>query len=106
MDKVIFNAERPTTRVKLPSTGITIEIYSSLLIVDADILNAKDIVDGSIEQTKKIFTKLIKSWNWYKAAEDAEALPITEENVGLIHAEDIPVITEAIEAFRKEQKKS
>ena len=106
MDKVVFNKERPTTKIKLPSTGITIEIYSSLLMIDADMLNVKEIESGSIQQTKKIFTKLIKSWNWFASEEATEPMPITEENVGLIHAEDIPVITDGIEAFRRDQKKS
>lgn len=105
-DKVILRDHRQTTKVLLPSTGITVEIYPSLLMSDLDDLNLNELSAGSIVQTKRMFVKLIKSWNAYAKEEDTEPMPITEETVGLIHSDDIPVMTTAIEKFQKEQKKN
>jgi hypothetical protein len=106
MEKVVLQRDRPTKEVKLPSTGITIEIYASLLMSDAEALNTKELLSGSMSQTKILITKLIKKWNWYETADALEPLPVTPENVGMISADDIPIITTAIEEFQREQKKN
>lgn len=105
-DKVILRDHRATVKVLLPSTGITVEVYSSLLISEMDALDVEGLAKGSVGQAKFMFVKLIKSWNAYDSEESPEPLPINAETVGLIHAEDVPVLTEAIEKLNKEQKKS
>lgn len=106
MEKVVFTRERPSASVFLPKTGITVEVYSSLLLVDTESFSIGDITKGNMAETKKMFVRLIKSWNWYDKADDAEPMPINEETIGYIEADDLVVLMKGIEDFKLSQKKS
>lgn len=105
-DRIIRSTDRPTTKIHLPATGIDVECYGSLMIRDAESMKVDDLLKGHIHRAKALFVSMIKSWNWYENNEATEPIPINEETIGWIHAEDIPVIMEGIENFQKEQKKN
>lgn len=105
-DRIIINKDRPTTKIKLPTTGITVEVYGSLLLSDSDSLRVSELLKGDAGQLSTIFSKLIKSWNWYDDEKSEHPVPITAESVGWIDSQDIPVLIKGIQDFQKEQKKS
>jgi hypothetical protein len=101
MQKVVL-PERTTKEVKLPNCGATIVIYGSLLVGDLNDIDftKKDVKNGIIT-----VQKLIKSWNVFAGENEPEPLPITEENVNKLPADDLNFLMNQVEAFATAQKK-
>lgn len=102
MEKIILQS-RQEKEVKLPKSGATLRIYASPLVKD---LEGIDFKGGEMQTGMKMIVRLIKEWNVYASQDDAQPLPVTEETVGNLPVEDLTFLTEQIEVFATEQKKS
>lgn len=99
-DKIVFQSNRPTKTIELPSfPGSKVEIYSSLLVKDLIGLEKGDDVAMGFATIHKF----IKSWN-FTDAEDKD-LEITKENTLNFSATDISFLMEQITNFANEEKK-
>jgi hypothetical protein len=104
MSKVVLKEFRPTREIKLPSSGVTIVCFPSVLV--------KDLAGHTVESTSdllkniELLTKLIQSWDLYENEADETPMPITAENLQKLPATDFEVFATELTAFASEQKKS
>lgn len=103
MTKVIAKDFRAKKEFKLPSCGVTVTAYSSLLI--SELNNVADIKESSKLNTA-ILLKMIAAWDLYASEADEKPVAITEENFGTLPASDVMWLAAEIEKFSNEQKKS
>lgn len=102
MTKVIFKDNRPTKTISLPAyEGSELVIYASPLIGDIEGIDPKQ---SELSMGIKTMPKLIKSWNF--TDETGVDLPITEESIRKLTAEDVAFISKAINEFSAEVKKN
>lgn len=107
MSKVVLSKDsRSTRKVALPSSGVEVEVYPSLLIAELDDTDVSEAEKGNMDAIASMLVKIIVSWNAYASEEEAEPLPITKENVKLLHTVDLQFLTDEIKAFRNSEKKS
>lgn len=106
-EKVVIQGDaRETKSIKLPSSGVTVEVYPSLLLSELEGVDIEKAQAGNVQHIIKMLTPMIKSWNAY-APDTKEPLPVNEENVGqVLHAGDIEKLTESVLAFQKSEKKN
>lgn len=102
-EKIIKKDFRKSKEITLPASGLTIEIYNSILVGEiGDIQKTED----SFENSVNILVKCIKSWNLYGAETDTEPLPINRENLNSIPVADVEYLLTEMNAFIAEQKKT
>lgn len=102
MQKVVL-PKRESKTITLPETGITLEIYPSLLVGE---LSGIDLKGESVDNSIRIALRLIKSWNNFASEEAEEPLEINLENIGMLPVEDINFLMEQIKEFAETQKKT
>lgn len=99
-DKVVFQTNRPTKVVELPSfPGSKVEVYASLLARDLIGLSGKDDVSVGFATIHKF----IKSWNF--TDEKDQDLPINEESILNFSATDLSFLMGEITQFAGLEKK-
>ena len=106
MDKVIAKDFRELKEVKLPTSGITLKLYPSLLVGDVIDSGADTSNLNETENALKILTKVIKEWNFYGTAEDKDPLPITAENLKKLVVPDFIALTGELQKLILAEKKS
>ena len=93
---------RTTRTIELPSyPGSKVEIYDSLIVGDILGVDYKDQSD--LQKVVQTLPKFIKSWNF--TDEKEEALPVNEENLNILKAEDVQYLSEQIMSFNEDLKK-
>jgi len=90
---------RQTKEITLPSyPDSKVVIYDSMLMKDSL---------GITEEDKKnpvgLLKHMIKEWNF--TGEDDKILPVNDQNVGLLKAEDATILVQEIAKFTEESKK-
>ena len=103
MSKIILKDFRASKTVTLPSSGITLEFYSSILV--SDLVNLKR-TEQSFSNNVEVVLRAIKSWNLYLNESDDKPAEINIENLNKIPAPDFSFLIEEMEKFSNEQKKS
>lgn len=103
MNKVILKDFRTFEEATLPVSGVLVKFTPSPLLEDLQGLDAGKLTDG--EMGKKMLVNLIKEWNLFASETDENPLPITEENLQRLPAQDIVFLTGKIEASLKGEKK-
>lgn len=99
-DKVVFQSNRPTKTIELPSfPGSKVEIFASLLAKDLIGLDRSDEFALGLSS----ITKFIKSWNF--TDEKGEDLPISKDSILNFSSTDITFLMETIKDFGVEEKK-
>lgn len=100
-EKVVLRDPRPTKIVELPSfKGSQIEIWPSALFRDLEESN-----QNNPEKTGfALIPKMIKSWNF--TDDSGNDLPIEEETIKSLPADDIVFLMQEISTFAAEQKKN
>ena len=105
MEKIVKKDFRKTREFKLPTSGLTIEMYSSVLVKDADTTSESKL--SEFDKNLAIVVRAIKAWNLYESETAEKPMPITMENVqNLIPATDFHYLMEEYAKFADEQKKS
>lgn len=102
-DKIVSNSFRKTKEIKLPESGVTLEVYSSILIGDLDGISP---TENNLDTNLSVLTKVIKSWNFYMNNEDESPLPISVENLKKLPATDFETLISELKNFAIDQKKS
>lgn len=103
MEKVIAKDFREVKTMTLPTSGITVSFYSSLLVGG---LPAKTPDETDMDANLNIIVKMIKEWNFYNSEADEKPLEINLENFKRLPAGDFQALMEEIKVFSTEQKKS
>lgn len=102
MQKVIAKDFRQVKEIKLPTSGLTLECYSSILVRDLAELTEKGGMNSNVE----VVVKCIKSWNLFENETDEHPLPITPENFSRIPATDFQYLVQQLELFASGVKKN
>lgn len=105
MSNKIVLGQRSTKQLTLPFSGVTVEIYTSLLLGEANDIDSKKLAEGDTHEIKKNLKKLICSWNAYGKDTDETPLEINEANLDLIPTKDIEYIINSIVDVQEEEKK-
>ncbi len=103
MDKIIQKDFRETKEVKLPRSGLTVVIYSSILTGD---LVGVSQSESDVENGLNLLTKAIKGWNLYANETDEKPLEVTKENLKTLPMEDFVLLQKQFGEFFDQQKKS
>lgn len=103
MAKITLNDVRKTKEVKLPKTGATVVIFSSLLT--GDLMNVSQ-TESDIENGINVLIRAIKSWDIYLSESDAEPMAINKDNLKKLPMEDFVVLQKEFTDFFGEEKKS
>ncbi len=101
MEKIINKDFRRTKEVKLPTSGITVEVYSSILVGDVGDKGATEL-----DTNLAIIAKAIKGWNRYAKQEDDKAMAVSVENIKTLPATDFEFLMKEFTDFANDQKKS
>lgn len=93
---------RTTRTIELPSyPGSAVEIYDSLIVGDILGVDYKDQSD--LQKVVQTLPKFIKSWNF--TDEKEQPLPVTNENLNILKADDVQYLTDQIMSFNEDLKK-
>ena len=103
MNKIIAKDFRQTKAITLPMSGVTIEVYQSLLVSD---LSGITKVEDEMQKNLDVICKCIKSWNLYTDEKQEQPDPITPENMNKLPAPDYQYLVKEMEVFSTEQKKN
>jgi hypothetical protein len=103
MEKVILRDFRQVKEVKLPISGLLLEVYPSILIGDIGEMPDKT---NTLSYNISVVLKIVKSWNLYASETDEKPLEINEENFKKIPAPDFEFLVKELESFSSSQKKN
>ncbi len=101
MEKIIKKDFRRIKEVKLPTSGITVEVYSSILVGDVGDKGANEL-----DTNLAIIAKAIKGWNQFSKETDEKPMPVTVENIKALPATDFEFLMKEFTDFANDQKKS
>ncbi len=103
MQKVTSKDFRQTKEIVLPSSGITVQCYSSLLIGD---IPSNVPADNDLDNNLLVISKVIKEWNFFDKEEDEKPLEINLENLKKLPAPDLESLVSQLKDFSVDQKKT
>ena len=95
---------RKTKTISLPDyEGSEITIYSSLLVSEMGDVPVSDTGEMKMGAIMRVLPKFIQSWNFTNEA--GEPLPVTPETVGILNADAMQLIMEAVQELKESVKK-